>query len=81
MDDEKVESLAAEASRRIALAKSRLAEEMTACGLRREDGWRIVEELRNTVEGTQWTFRPVHIKLDSPELFATVVIDPDGKPL
>ena len=81
MDEKLVETLANEASRLIANAKEKLAAEMKVQGLRREDGWRIVEELRNTVNGTEWTFRPVHLRHDSPELHTKVAIDTEGRPI
>lgn len=81
MDEKHVEALASEAGRLIADAKLRLAAAMKEQGLRREDGWRVVEELRNTPEGMEFTFRPVHLKLDSPDLRTSVAIDTDGRPL
>lgn len=79
MDEKNVEVLATEVVRRIAAAKERLLADMAARGLKREDGWRIVEELRTTVGGTQFVFRPVHLRKDSPDLEATVVIDTSGR--
>jgi hypothetical protein len=73
MDDKLVEVLAADVSRRITDARERLAAKMLELGLHRKDGWRIVEELRSTVEGTEWVFRPVHLREPSP-LAATGVI-------
>ena len=81
MEDHNVEMLASEVVRRIAAAKEQLLRDMAALGLKREDGWRIVEELRTTVGGTQFVFRPVHLRKDSPDLEATVAIDSDGRTL
>jgi hypothetical protein len=81
MDDKLVEALAADANRRIAHARESLEAQMRERGLHRKDGWRIVEELRSTVEGTEWVFRPVHLREPSPDLETTVAIDHSGRSL
>jgi hypothetical protein len=81
MEDKLIEALAADATRRIAEAKERLATQMAEHGLKTKDGWRIVEELRSTVEGTVWVFRPVHLREPSPDLETTVAIDHSGRAL
>lgn len=81
MDDKLVEALAADVTRRIADAKESLAAQMRDLGLHRKDGWRIIEELRSTVEGTEWVFRPVHLREPSPDLETTVAIDHSGRSL
>jgi hypothetical protein len=50
-------------------------------GLGPGNGWRVSEELRHTVHGTEWTFRPVHLREPSPALEVKVAIDHDGRPL
>jgi hypothetical protein len=79
MEDKLIEALAADANRRIAEAKERLAARMHELGLKQKDGWRIVEELRSTVEGTEWVFRPVHLREPSPDVETTVAIDHSGR--
>jgi hypothetical protein len=79
MDDKLVQALAHTVSRRIADAKETLAAQMREHGFNAKDGWRIVEELRSTVEGTVWVFRPVHLREPSPDLEATVAIDHSGR--
>jgi hypothetical protein len=54
---------------------------MVELGLRPKDGWRVMEEIRSTVEGTEWVFRPVHLREPSPDLETTVAIDHSGRPL
>jgi hypothetical protein len=81
MDEKIVETLAADIAHRIANARKHLFEEMAALGLTPDSGWRITEELRHTVEGTQWVFRPVHLREPSPDLQATVAIDHSGRPV
>ena len=79
MEDKLIEALAAEVNRRIAEAKEHLSAQMLDFGLKPKDGWRIVEELRSTVEGTEWVFRPVHLREPSPDLETTVAIDHSGR--
>jgi hypothetical protein len=81
MDEPLVEALAADVIRRIAEAKEQLAVQMATLGLKQKDGWRIVEELRTSVEGTVFVFRPVHLREDAPDLETTVAIDHSGRAL
>jgi hypothetical protein len=81
MEDKLVEALAADVNRRIAAARESLSARMHDLGLKAKDGWRIMEEIRHTVEGTQWIFRPVHLRESSPDIEATVAIDHSGRPL
>jgi hypothetical protein len=79
MDQKMVEALAADVSTRIKLARQELMEQMLAAGLTPAAGWRIVEELRHTVTGTVWTFRPVHLRETAPDMHTTVAIDHGGR--
>jgi hypothetical protein len=81
MEDKLVEALAADVNRRIADAKASLATHMQELGLKTNDGWRIMEEIRHTIEGTQWIFRPVHLRERSPDIETTVAIDHSGRPV
>ena len=81
MEDKQVEALAAEVFARLAEARQTLAMEMSNRGLGLANGWRVTEELRHTVQGTEWTFRPVHLREPSPPLEVKVAIDHDGRPL
>ena len=81
MEDKNVESLASDVFERLGAARKALLAEMHALGLTPETGWRIIEELRHTTEGTQWTFRPMHLREHLPELSRTVLIDHDGRPV
>lgn len=80
MEDKLVEALAADINRRIEEAKERLAAQMLELGLKQKDGWRVMEELRTTVDGTEWVFRPVHLREPSPDLETSVAIDHSGRP-
>lgn len=80
MEDKHVRALAEQVSARLAAAKERLLAQMRALGLEPAEGWRITEELRHTVNGTEWVLRPVHLREPSPHLEERVAIDPSGRP-
>lgn len=79
--DKHVESLAAEVVARLDQAKRELASRMQSMGLGPTTGWRVTEELRHTVQGTEWIFRPVHLREPSPDLEVRVAIDHGGRPM
>ena len=81
MEDKQVEELASEVFARLAEARKMLAAQMSQLGLGLANGWRVTEELRHTVQGTEWTFRPVHLREPSPPLEVKVAIDHEGRPL
>ena len=81
MEDKRVEALAADVLSHLESAKQRLWDEMKAYGLTPAGGWRIREELRHTMQGTQWIFRPVHLRETPPDIAVSVAIDHDGRPL
>ena len=81
MKDAHVESLASDVFERLGAARKALLAEMHNLGLTPEKGWRIIEELRHTAEGTQWIFRPMHLHEHLPELSRTVLVDHDGRPV
>ena len=81
MTNENVESLATEVSERLTAARKTLLAEMHALGLTAEKGWRVVEELRHTTEGTQWIFRPMHLREHLPDFSRSVLIDHEGRPV
>lgn len=72
--------LASRVSERLAEARAQLTELLLKAGLLARDGWRITEELRSTVEGTVWVFRPIHLRLPSPpDLEVRVTVDFEGR--
>jgi hypothetical protein len=79
--DKNVQALAAEVVNRLAQAKRELAERMLSLGMSPAKGWRVTEELRHTVRGTEWIFRPVHLREPSPDMEVRVAIDHGGRPL
>ena len=80
-NDAHVESLAAEVVARLEGAKRELLAKMQAMGMSAATGWRMTEELRHTVAGTEWIFRPVHLREPSPDLEVRVAIDHGGRAL
>jgi hypothetical protein len=80
MDTTTVDSLAAEISAKLAGAKERLLSRMHELGLLAAHGWRVTEEIRHTIHGTEWVFRPVHIREQAPDIQELVLIDSGGRP-
>jgi hypothetical protein len=74
------EVLSAAVRARILQARAEVAARMAAAGLSEKDGWRIHEEMRSVMGGTQWILRPVHMHHDAPGLEAVVTIDTSGCP-
>jgi hypothetical protein len=72
-------AIAAEVAARIAEAKAQLAMRMQAMGLAQEKGWRVLEELRNTPNGHEFVFRPIHLH-EEAQLEVIVPIGRDGRP-
>jgi hypothetical protein len=82
MSDKIVEVLASDVGARLAAARHALLANMHALGLTQANGWRIVEELRHTMEGTEWVFRPMHIREVAPaDLRSSILIDHEGRPV
>lgn len=80
MTDKLVQSLSGDIAARLATARTALLAEMHALGLTPANGWRVVEELRHTLQGTEWTFRPMHIReLPPQDLRSSVLIDHEGR--
>jgi hypothetical protein len=74
-------ALSAAVIARISAAKARLAGWMECNGYTEKQGWRICEELRSRPEGTEFVFRPIHMRLPGPEYEETVLVDTDGVPV
>ena len=82
MSDVLVQALANNIASRLEAARERLLAEMRAIGLTADAGWRIVEELRHTIDGTEWVFKPMHIREVPPaDLRSSVLIDHEGRPV
>ena len=81
LDQEPTDYLAADLAARIALARGELIARMRSMGLEPDEGWRIREELRSTMSGTVFVLRPVHMRLDSPDIETTIQIGHDGRPV
>ena len=80
MTDKLVQSLATDVAGRLKAARDSLRGQMDALGLTADKGWRLNEELRHTVEGTEWVFRPIHLREHPPTgLESRVRIDQEGR--
>jgi hypothetical protein len=73
-------ALSAAVLARIASARARLGGWMQANGCPEGEGWRISEELRSRPEGTEFVFRPIHLRLPSPHYEEVVLVDSQGLP-
>lgn len=73
-------ALSAAVVARITSARARLSGWMQTNGYSETEGWRISEELRSRPEGTEFVFRPIHLRLPSPHYEETVLVDSDGVP-
>ncbi len=81
MERDPIDSLASDLAARIERARGELIARMQALGLEPADGWRVGEEIRSTMSGTVFVLRPVHIRLDGPDIEATVQVGHDGRPV
>jgi len=66
-------------ARALRRARDRLLERMSALGLHAESGWRVNEQLRETIGGTEWILSPIHLREPSPQLQERVRIDESGR--
>lgn len=73
-------ALSAAVISRITAARARLEGWMQQHGFLEKEGWRVSEELRSRPEGTEFVFRPIHLKLPSPQHEEVVLVDSDGVP-
>jgi hypothetical protein len=72
------QALASHLAKELANARDALEVAMETYGMRLKDGWRIAEEIRHTVEGTDFIFRPIHLRLEPPDMERRVSIDHEG---
>jgi hypothetical protein len=74
-----VENLTLHIARALERARNALLERMLSAGLSPQGGWRIKEELRHSLDGTEWILSPIHMREMPPELEERVRIDADGR--
>jgi hypothetical protein len=74
MADDRDAHVSKEFSTKCAQAEAQLWREMEALGLRKGDGWRIVELTRGVSGGTEMVMRPVHSTLTAPPGLECVVL-------
>lgn len=77
-DPEGMDDLAMDLAFRLSREREKLALEMLDLGLKPDDGWRIVEEIRSTASGTVIVLRPIHMRLPLPSIEKAVQVGPDG---
>jgi hypothetical protein len=73
------QALASGLAKQLAAARSSLELEMRTHGMHLKEGWRIAEEIRHTIDGTVFIYRPIHIRFESPALERRVTIDQEGR--
>jgi hypothetical protein len=73
MNQSSDEGLAAEFSARRAEAEAFLWQEMHKLGLRKEDGWKISESMRDGSGGSELVMRPIHRTRTAPDGLECVV--------
>lgn len=66
-------------TRALRRARERLLARMARLGLEPDGGWRVKEELRHSLHGTEWILSPIHLREPSPELEERVRIDGSGR--
>ena len=69
--------LSAALSAEIAKAEAHLWAEMAKLGLRREDGWKIMQATREGGGGSEIVLRPIHLRLPAPDGLECVVSIPE----
>jgi hypothetical protein len=74
-----VDSLTLQVARALEQARDTLLELMLRAGLSPQSGWRVKEELRHTLQGTEWILSPIHLRELPPPLEVRVRIDPEGR--
>ena len=65
--------LSAQFTEKLQQAHSYLRAEMTKLGMLEEDGWKIVEVMRECAGGSELVLRPIHMKLEAPEGLECIV--------
>lgn len=73
-------ALASHLARRISQARASLEQEMRAEGMHAKDGWKIAEQVRHTIAGTDFIFTPIHLRLSREDMERCVSIDHEGNP-
>ena len=78
-DSSEVQDLTHRVAHALRAARDRLLARMSELGLDPEAGWRVKEELRHTLEGTEYVLSPIHLRRESPALEERVRIDESGR--
>ena len=78
-DPFELHDLSQHVARALRAARDRLLARMAELGLGPEAGWRVKEDLRDTLDGTEWILSPIHLREMSPPLEERVRIDACGR--
>ena len=78
--EDRTRQIALALSERRDIARIMLRREMEARGLGEKDGWKIDEQLRNVVGGTELVLRPIHMREHAPEdlVYVVAINEEDG---
>ena len=74
-----VDHLTQHVARALEQARDILLARMASVGLSPQGGWRIKEELRHSIAGTEWILSPIHLREMAPEMEVRVRIDAEGR--
>ena len=78
--EDRTRQIALALSERRDIARIMLRREMEARGLTESAGWKIDEQLRNVVGGTELVLRPIHMREHSPHdlVYVVAISEEDG---
>ena len=78
--EDRTRQIALALSERRDIARIMLRREMEARGLAEKDGWKIDEQLRNVVGGTELVLRPIHMREHAPDdlVYVVAINEEDG---
>ena len=78
--EDRTRQIALALSERRDIARIMLRREMDSRGLTEGAGWKIDEQLRNVVGGTELILRPIHLRERAPEdlVYVVAISEEDG---
>lgn len=78
--EDRTRQIALALSERRDIARIMLRREMEARGLTESAGWKIDEQLRNVVGGTELVLRPIHLREHAPDdlVYVVAISEEDG---
>jgi hypothetical protein len=78
--EDRTQQIALALAERREIARIMLRREMDARGLTEKAGWKIDEQLRNVVGGTELVLRPIHMREHAPGdlVYVVAISEEDG---